>query len=212
MSCLSTKHFLLSSRSWDGIKPIVSPASCRACHQLESPPFTTYLYSVCAGRTLLAPNYMKNIAITKWKPNLSTGQKRVFCRVIAEQAPDIILKTNNHISRRVKLLLPYFAGLQLFFLWYWKAGFDWLREWAGSSGWWIPRFLQSGIVAKWKWEKIQKNIKGFNYWKCRDAKNIQFQGDPHPPTRRCWSIFCFIHGRKQIILINFGLKKLVLFC
>ena len=109
------------------------------------------LFIICTcWQTLLAQNYLKNIAITKWKPNLSTGQKRVFCRVIAEQAPDIILKTNNHILRRVKLLLPYFAGLQLFFLWYWKAGFDWLREWAGSSGWWIPRFLRSGFVAKWK--------------------------------------------------------------
>ena len=37
----STKHFLRSSRSWEGMRPMVSPSSCLACHQLGSEELTT---------------------------------------------------------------------------------------------------------------------------------------------------------------------------
>ena len=37
-------------------------------------------------------HYLENVAITKWEPNLSTRQKRIFCRVVAKETPHIILQ------------------------------------------------------------------------------------------------------------------------
>ena len=45
MSGRSTKHFLRSSRSWEGMSPMVSPSSCLACHQLGSVELTTWRIS-----------------------------------------------------------------------------------------------------------------------------------------------------------------------
>ena len=98
-SGFSTKHFLLSSRSCEGTRPIVSPSWCLACHQLGSEELTTCTQmSRYTGHSLVLARldtwllYLQDITIFERKTYFRTRQESVFMGIITEQAPNIILK------------------------------------------------------------------------------------------------------------------------
>ena len=71
--------------TWLGTSPMVSPASCLACHQLGSPPFTTWAGGEDWGEE--GP-YLEDVPVLERQPYLWAGKQCVLGGVVAEECSD----------------------------------------------------------------------------------------------------------------------------